>query len=150
MFFTKQRKVPDETSYNVGVFTTDSVDEETYDEWFDQLADAADNVGTAEYITIEGYNSKQLEILHDRFPTVNLKETFFLINEIDFEAIKEEIKLMESTQKWKKFFNQIPLGDYIAAENRVVLDASKAVFCTNDLQEAIQFLMEQAAQQRGR
>ena len=66
----------------------------------------------------------------------------FMINEISNEEIEKEIKLLEQKHKWKKFFNTIPLTDYIDAEDRVVMDASKTLFCTNDVGEAIEFLKE--------
>ena len=52
--------------------------------------------------------------------------------------------MLEQKHKWKKFFNTIPLSDYIDAEDRVVMDASKTLFCTNDVQEATEFLKGKA------
>ncbi|WP_432354629.1 hypothetical protein [Sporosarcina sp. A2] len=46
MSFKKKEK-PVQVLYNVLVFTSGSVDEDTLQEWTDQLMDAAENVGTS-------------------------------------------------------------------------------------------------------
>ncbi|WP_153722464.1 hypothetical protein [Sporosarcina cascadiensis] len=145
MFFRKKQKDTDPVElYNVGIFTAEDVSDDTYTDWTDQLMDAAENVGTTEHIMLEGYDPGQLKILSERFPKVNLNDNFFLLNVIDYDAIREETKQLEREQKWKAFFNRIPLEEYMDAEDRVVLDASKTLLCTNNLQEAIRFLVKQA------
>ncbi|REB11174.1 hypothetical protein DVB69_00930 [Sporosarcina sp. BI001-red] len=143
MFFNKKEK-PIQVLYNVELFTNKSTDDDTLQAWTDQLMDAAENVGTAEWIIAEEYNPRQLEILKERFPTVDQQQPFFQINEIDYTAIQEEVEKMESTQKWRKFFKLIPLGVYLDIEDRIVTDASRALLCTNDLDEAERFLVEHA------
>ena len=102
--------------------------------------DAAENVGSTTSLLQADWDDEQLEMLKKRFPEVEMNETIFMINEIIQEDIEREIKLLEEKHKWKKFFNTIPLTDYIEAEDRVVMDASKTLFCTNDVQEAVNFL----------
>lgn len=143
MFFKKKEK-PIQVLYNVGVFSSDTTDEDALQAWTDQLMDAAENVGTAEWIIAEKYDNRELEILKERFPAVNQQQPFFQINEIDYKAIRNEEAKMESTQKWRKFFNLIPLENYLEIEDRIVSDASKALFCTNNLDEAELFLVKQA------
>lgn len=145
MFFNKKKSEnhPDAVFYNVGVFTNDMTKEETYDEWMDHLMEAAENVGTAEWVEVDDYDPGELEIIKRRFPNVDQQQPFFLINKIDNMAVREEIQQMERTQKWRKFFGSIPLTDYIKSENRVVLNAMQSLFCSNDLDEAARFLVEQ-------
>ena len=130
--------------FNVGIITINELDDEQYDTWTYELMDAADNVGSTSSLVQAAWDEKQLSILTNRFPQVDMTETIFMINEISNADIEKEIKLLEQKHKWKKFFNTIPLTDYIDAEDRVVLDASKTLFCTNDVEEAIEFLKEKA------
>ncbi|MGG0644220.1 hypothetical protein ABE021_09785 [Sporosarcina gallistercoris] len=145
MFLNKKKRQShqDEVFYNVTVFTNDRTKEETYDEWMDVLMAAAENVGTGEWLEVDDYDTAELEIIKKRFPDVDQQQPFFFINKIDNVAVRQEIQQMESSQKWRKFFDRIPLTDYINAENRVVLNASHSLFCSNDLEEAARFLVYQ-------
>ncbi|GEN83902.1 hypothetical protein SLU01_22140 [Sporosarcina luteola] len=147
MFGRKKSKAvgPDKTYFNVGIISVNELDDDQYEVWTDDLMDAADNVGSTTSLLQADWDNEQLKILIKRFPEVEMNETVFMINEIIQEDIKKEIKLLEQNHKWKKFFNTIPLTDYIDAEDRVVMDASKTLFCTNDVQEAMNFLEKQAA-----
>lgn len=143
MFFKKKEETP-QVFYNVGVFTDGSTEEDTLQAWTDQLMDAAENVATADWIIAEEYDAGELAILKERFPSVDQQQPFFQINEIDYSEIQKEVEKMESTQKWRKFFNLIPLVDYLDIEDRIVSDASKSLICTNDLDEAEHFLVKLA------
>ncbi|MBD7909699.1 hypothetical protein H9659_15280 [Sporosarcina sp. Sa3CUA8] len=143
-FFKKNEKA-NQVFYHVAVFTNGSTDEDTSQAWTDQLMDAAENVATAEWIIAEEYDTGELAILKERFPAVDQQQPFFQINEIDYTEIQKEVEKMESTQKWRKFFNLIPLTDYLDIEDRIVSDASKSLLCTNDLDEAERFLVKQAS-----
>lgn len=132
------------TYFNVGIISVYELDDAQYDTWTDELMDAAENVGSTSSLVQASWDEEQLKILKSRFPEVEMNETVFMINEIIHKDIKKEIKLLEQKHKWKKFFNTIPLTDYIDAEDRVVMDASKTLFCTNDVQEAVGFLKMQA------
>ncbi|MCM3638151.1 hypothetical protein M3152_10480 [Sporosarcina luteola] len=128
------------TYFSVGIISVNELNDDQYEAWTDELMDAAENVGSTTSLIQASWDEEQLKILIKRFPEVEMNETFFIINEIIHEDIEKEIKLLEQKHKWKKFFNTIPLTDYIDAEDRVVLDASKTLFCTNDVQEAAGFL----------
>ncbi|MCM3742564.1 hypothetical protein M3193_00280 [Sporosarcina luteola] len=148
MFGRKKSKTEEAstTYFNVGIISVNELDDDQYETWTDALMDAAENVGSTTSLLQADWNEEQVKILTNRFPEVETNKTFFMINEIIHEDIKNEIKLLEQKHKWKKFFNTIPLTDYIEAEDRVVLDASKTLFCTNDVQEAARFLQNQAGQ----
>lgn len=141
---SKNKEKSSQMLYNVLIFTNGATDEDTLDAWTDELMEAAENVGTAEWIITEEYDNRELEILEERFPAVNQQQPFFQINEIDYAAIRDEVEKMESTQKWRKFFRMISSSAYIEIEDRVVSDARRAVFCTNNLAEAERFLVRQA------
>jgi hypothetical protein len=134
----------DKNNFNVSIISVNELDDDQYDTWTDELMDAADNVGSTTSLLQASWDNTQLQILKKRFPQVDMNKTIFMINEIIHEDIEKEIRLLEQKHKWKKFFNTIPLTDYIDAEDRVVLDASKTLFCTNDVQEATEFLKEKA------
>lgn len=146
MFGRKKSKAegPDKSYFNVGIISVNELDDDQYETWTDELMDAAENVGSTTSLLQADWDDEQLEMLKKRFPEVEMNETIFMINEIIQEDIEREIKLLEEKHKWKKFFNTIPLTDYIEAEDRVVMDASKTLFCTNDVQEAVNFLEQQA------
>lgn len=131
----------DKTLFNVGIISVYELADEQYEAWTDELMDAADNVGSTTSLVQGSWDAAQLQILTERFPKVDMNETIFIINEIIHEDIEKEIKNLEQKHKWKKFFNTIPLTDYIDAEDRVVLDASKTLLCTNDVREATKFLI---------
>ena len=137
-------KEHDKTFFNVGIISVSELDDEQYETWTDELMDAADNVGSTTSLLQADWDEEQMKILTNRFPQVEMKETVFMINEIITDDVKKEIKLLEQKHKWKKFFNTIPLTDYVDAEDRVVMDASKTLFCTNDVREATAFLKEKA------
>lgn len=137
-------KIADKRFFNVGILSVNELDDEQYETWTDELMDAADNVGSTTSLLLADWDDEQVEILNKRFPEVEMNKTFFIINEIIHEEIEQEIKQLEQKHKWKKFFNTIPLSDYIDAEDRVVMDASKTLYCTNDVQAATKFLKEQA------
>lgn len=139
-----QAEGPDKSYFNVGIISVNELNDDQYETWSDELMDAADNVGSTSSLIQASWDEKQLKILINRFPEVEMNKTIFMINEIIHEEIEKEIKQLEQQHKWKKFFNTIPLTDYIDAEDRVVMDASRTLFCTNDLQEAARFLKEQA------
>ncbi|WP_262177618.1 hypothetical protein [Saccharococcus sp. Marseille-Q5394] len=142
MFGRKKSKTEEArtTYFSVGIISVNELNDDQYEAWTDELMDAAENVGSTTSLIQASWDEEQLKILIKRFPEVEMNETFFIINEIIHEDIEKEIKLLEQKHKWKKFFNTIPLTDYIDAEDRVVLDASKTLFCTNDVQEAARFL----------
>jgi hypothetical protein len=146
MFGRKKSKAEEvnKTYFNVGIISVHELDDAQYEAWTDELMDAAENVGSTSSMAQASWDEKQLKILSNRFPEVEMNETVFMINEIIHKDIEREIKLLEQQHKWKKFFNTIPLGDYIDAEDRVVMDANKTLFCTNDVQKAVGFLKEQA------
>ncbi|MCM3710225.1 hypothetical protein [Sporosarcina luteola] len=148
MFGRKKSKTEEArtTYFSVGIISVNELDDDLYETWTDELMDAAENVGSTTSLLQADWDEEQLKILTNRFPEVEMNETFFMINEIIHEDIEKEIKLLEQKHKWKKFFNTIPLTDYIDAEDRVVLDVSKTLFCTNDVQEAAGFLKNQAGQ----
>lgn len=130
--------------FNVAIITVDEVGDEQYDAWTDEFMDAADNVGSTTALLQADWEGEQKRILIHRFPHLDLKEPIFMINEINHKEIEKEIKHLEQKHKWKKFFNAIPLSDYLDAEDRVVMDASKTLFCTNDVQQVIEYLQGKA------
>lgn len=146
MFGRKKSKTEEArtTYFNVAIISVNALDDDQYETWTDELMDAAENVGSTTSLLQASWDEEQLKILVKRFPEVGMNETIFMINEIINEDIEKEIKLLEQKHKWKKFFNTIPLTDYIDAEDQVVLDASKTLFCTNDVKDAAEFLKEQA------
>ena len=146
MFGRKKSKAEEANKiyFNVGVISVQELDDAQYETWTDELMDVAENVGSTSSLVQASWDKDQLNILSKRFPEVDMNETVFMINEIINEDVEKEIKLLEQQHKWKKFFNTIPLADYIDAEDRVVMDASKTLFCTNEVQEAAGFLKEQA------
>ncbi|MFS0690951.1 hypothetical protein AB1K89_17100 [Sporosarcina sp. 179-K 8C2 HS] len=136
----KTKEESSKTYFNVGIISVNELDDDQYEAWTDVLMDVAENVGSTTSLMQADWEEEQLKILKKRFPEVEMNETFFMINEIIHEDIKNEIRLLEQKYKWKKFFNTIPLTDYIDAEDRIVMDANKTLFCTNDVQEAAEFL----------
>ncbi|MGN7388069.1 hypothetical protein [Sporosarcina sp. SAFN-015] len=146
MFGRKKSKAEEANRiyFNVGIISVQELDDAQYETWTDELMDVAENVGSTSSLVQASWDEDQLNILSKRFPKVDMNETVFMINEIINEDVEKEIKLLEQKHKWKKFFNTIPLADYIDAEDRVVMDASKTLYCTNDVQEAAGFLKEQA------
>lgn len=149
MFGRKKPKAADANKiyFHVGIISVIELDDARYETWTDELMDAAENVGSTSSLVQASWDKDQLKILLKRFPKVDMNETVFMINEIINEDVEKEIKLLEQQHKWKKFFNTIPLTDYLDAEDRVVMDASKTLFCTNDVQKAADFLIEQAGRQ---
>ncbi|MEZ7171125.1 hypothetical protein [Sporosarcina sp. OR05] len=140
----KQKDKSDQRLFSVGIVWIEDLTDEQYSDWSDELMDVADNVGSTSSIVHNEWDQEQLNILGERFLNVDQSKTFFMINEIDYEAINIEIKALEQKHKWKKFFNTIPLFDYIDAEDRAVFNAAKILLCTNDIAEAKAFLQEQA------
>ncbi|WP_432354631.1 hypothetical protein [Sporosarcina sp. A2] len=99
--------------------------------------------GQAEWIIAEEYDTREIDILKERFPTFDQQHPFFQINQIDYTAIQQEVEAMESAQKWRKLFKMIPLSKYFDIEERIVSDAARSLLCTNDLEEAERFLVKQ-------
>ena len=140
----KSKKDVEQVLYSVGIMSKGEMDDDRYEQLSYLFVDAADNVGTTTSFVQEGWDKEQLRILQNRFPELDLGETCFIINEIIPADIQKEIKRLEEKHKWKKFFNNIPLGDYIDAEDRAVLDATKTVFSTNSEDKVEAFLKEKA------
>lgn len=108
--------------------------------WTDELMDAANNVGTTLPLLQDEFDDKQLVILFSRFQKVEKDKALFMIDEINYEAIQQEVKKVEKKYKWKEFFNRSPLSEYIDIENRVVTNVENALLCTNSVKEANEFL----------
>ncbi|MEK3934611.1 hypothetical protein MKY41_04765 [Sporosarcina sp. FSL W7-1349] len=142
--FEKKKLHVEQAFFSVAIISNEDLADEQYDNWTDEVMGTADNVGSTTWMRIEDWDARQVNVLAERFPDVRMKETFFVVNEIIAEDIQLEVKELEKRHPWKKFFNAIPLSDYIDAEERAVLDASKASLCTNDLETVKRFLAEQA------
>ncbi|QTD42612.1 hypothetical protein [Sporosarcina sp. Te-1] len=138
----KKKEESNKTYYALGVFSDGQVDDHQFETWSDELMDAADNVGSSSYIIKEELDQEQLTIINERFPEMDPNRPFFVINEIDYDEIQKEYAKLEQQHKWKKFFNTIPLSDYIDAEDRAVFSPHKIQLCTNDFFEASRFLKE--------
>ncbi|MFS0576301.1 hypothetical protein AB1K83_11745 [Sporosarcina sp. 179-K 3D1 HS] len=147
MFNKKKELQAHSKFFNVAIISKIEISDEQYEKWTDEVMDTAGNVGSTTWMMREDWDAEQVKMLERRFPDVRLNETFFIVNEIISDDIQREVKELEKRHPWKKFFNMIPLTDYIDAEDRAVLNAAKTLACTNDLFEVKRFLLEQGSQE---
>lgn len=91
----KQKDKSDQRLFSVGIVWIEELTDDQYSDWSDELIDVADNVGSTSSIVHSEWDQEHLNILGERFPNVDQSKTFFMINEIDYEAINIEIKALE-------------------------------------------------------
>lgn len=148
MFKKKSKKMVDQVFFSIGIISDGTVSDEQYEDWSDACMDVAGNVGSTTFVMKENWDAEQIEILGRRFPTVSFHRPFFVVNEMIDEDILQEVKDLEKRHPWKKFFNSIPLSEYMDAEDRAVLNAKKTLLCSNDINEVKKFLAEKNTESR--
>ncbi len=140
MFFKKKKKVEERDFYCIAYFTGRFPDEEKTEAITDLILDETDNVGViSEYEEISPEDKRKIE---SRLPGIKLTVPGFAVIKIEPERIKEEREKLENKHKWKKFFDTIPLSDYLEVEHNATFEFHRTLLYSTDVQEVIAFLQK--------
>ncbi|MDV2682886.1 hypothetical protein RYX56_00715 [Alkalihalophilus lindianensis] len=141
--FKKKQKREETTQYSLVIITEKLMEDSVYDEVLNRFDDHVGNIGFSGNLTRGVDRSVYIQKIEDHINITAYPEPFFVIVRIDFEEIKEKEKALEKKHKWKKFFDTIPLTEYITIYDEVHTKPENIVFHTGDMDEAIAFLKEQ-------
>ncbi|MFI8687830.1 hypothetical protein [Rossellomorea sp. NPDC077527] len=136
MFFKKKPK-EEEADYCVAIFVDEHTEEEVYERFSDHLFYEVDSIGVISEATL---SAKMIEPLQEKFPAAEIKAVSFAVLKIDRERIQEETKKMESKYKWRKFFDTIPIIEYLKVEDEVMYDFQNTLLYTHHIEEVIEYL----------
>ena len=140
MFFKKKKKEKERDYYCVAYFVEKYADEEKTDAIVDLILDETDNVGIIS--EIEEISPEEKRNLENSLPGITYTVPSFAVIKILPERIKEETEKLEKKHKWKKFFDTIPLTDYLDVEHRATFEYERTLFYSSDVQKTIAFLQQ--------
>ncbi|MGG3913838.1 hypothetical protein [Rossellomorea vietnamensis] len=136
MFFKKKSK-EEEADYCVAIFVDEQTEEGVYERLTDQLFYEVDNIGAISEATL---SDKMIAPLQETFPDTEIKAVSFAVLKIDREKIQEETKNMESKYKWRKFFDAIPITEYLKIEDEAMYDFRNTLLYTPHIEEVIEYM----------
>ena len=142
MFF-KKKKHDDKDWYCLAIMTEYELDEEEFEELADRILSQVDNIGMTSHLVRTEWEPERLEVLDQRFSPTSLSNPCFIVNLIVQDDIKKEQELLEKKHKWKKLFGLITLNEYMEAQEYAMLHFKNTVYCTGDIDKAIEFLNRQ-------
>ena len=137
-------------TYSITIMTDEEMDDQLYDEITDKIIEQAENAGIIGNISRQEYPPDRLAVLDRRFGQLYSGPVGYIVNEIKPEELEKRIKEMEDKHKWKKFFNLIPLTDYLNIEDEVVNNFAESLFYTEDLDRLIEFLNQRLEEDSSR
>ncbi|MEC2075053.1 hypothetical protein [Metabacillus fastidiosus] len=145
MFFRKKNKEDlNKKWYSIAIMSEKGLEDEEFDTLTEKILDKVDNVGLISNLVKEEWDQEQLKILEQKFNDLVLSSPTFTINEMVYEDMERETKLLEKKHKWKKFFGLISLAEYLEAENRAVYNFNYTLLYTDSMEEVIEFLNEKS------
>ncbi|MGM0830861.1 MAG: hypothetical protein ACQEU4_21815 [Bacillota bacterium] len=135
--FSKKKAEEEESDYCVAIFVDEETEEGVYERLTDRLFYEVENIGVISEATL---STKMIEPLQRKFPEAEIKAVSFAVLKIDRQRIQDETKRMESKYKWRKFFDAIPITEYLKVEDEVMYDFKNTLFYTETVEGVIQFL----------
>ena len=137
MMFFKKKPKEKEADYCVAIFVDEQTEEGVYERLSDQLFYEVDNIGVISEATL---SDEMIEPLQETFPDAEIKAVSFAVLKIDRERIQEETKKMESKYKWRKFFNTIPITEYLKVEDEAMYDFRTTLLYTHHIEDVIEYM----------
>lgn len=138
--FTKKKLETKENLYCIAIFTDRELSDKEYDDQLEKIYDGADE-NVAVVTEIEPPD-EMVEDLKAAFPDIKIEVPSYGVYKFDPEKLDEETKKMEKRHKWKKFFNTIPITEYLIVENNVMYDINQVLLFTTDIHEVISYINE--------
>jgi hypothetical protein len=83
------------------------------------------------------------EEVTNHFPGIKIDLPSYGVFKWDGKKVEEETKKMEKKFKWKKFFYNIPLDEYLIVEHEVAYEPKQVCYFTTDMDSLIAYLKEE-------
>lgn len=148
MFNLKKLKKATIQYYAVSCYTDKVSSQETYDTQFAFPVGDLDNVEMTTEILDADWNEKQRVKLQEIMNEKQLQFPFYIINEINAEEIKKEIKRFKKDHPFKNLFGTISFEEMVALENQAIYQLHEAVAYKQTVAETIEFLNGKLAGQK--
>ncbi|RIW38948.1 hypothetical protein D3H55_00935 [Bacillus salacetis] len=136
------KKKTEETHYCIAIFTERELINEEYDYQSNKIMDVAEE--KIVMVTEMSLTDEIKEEVTNRLPGIKIDLPSYGVFKFDGKKLEEETKKMEKKFKWKKFFNNIPLDEYLIVEHEVAYDPGQICYFTTDMDSLITFLKEES------
>ncbi|KQU19518.1 MULTISPECIES: hypothetical protein [Peribacillus] len=141
MLFKKRDELdPNKKWYSIGIMTDHGLQDEEYDALIKRIHDSVENVVIISDLVRVEWDEEKLQTLNERFRYPTFSDPCFIINEFKSVDIKRERKLLEKNHKWKRLFGLLSPIEYMVAETKAAHDFDKALYYTDDVDNAIEYL----------
>jgi hypothetical protein len=138
MFARKKSKAP---LFCIAIFPEQELSNEEYDLQADQILDETEESVVAVTEMTLSYEMKSE--LQNQFPDSKIEVPCYAVFHYDPEKLDEETKKMEKKYKWKKFFNNIPIDEYLIVEQKVSYNPNQVLYYTTEVDRLISYIKEQ-------